>query len=154
MPEAQQHKRLFNDGYDLEAAARRTRDRGGRPRRTGVSTFSIPQETKAKIKAAAALHDLKMSDLVRDALKFRTKQLLDMPPIVGRNELIQSDDEYELARQREELVDFCCRLDFATSERIEKAKDHHKIRFEIQIVRPALRDYAEALLKLPKANNS
>jgi hypothetical protein len=150
MPEVQQNKQLFDGADDLDSAVLRTRERRSRPRRTGVGTFRITAKTRDAIRDAARRHGIDQSALVRDALNFRLKQLLNMARIIGRHEFIQSDDEYELERQRELHVKACYRLDFSTSDRIGEARERHNVRFEIQIVRPALLAYAQALLKLPK----
>ncbi len=145
-----EHSKLVFEAHNIVASLKHTRERRSRPARTSPCTFRVTRKLKEMIDAAAERHNIDRSALVRDALNFRLKQLLSMSPTNGAHPFIQSDSEYTRERKQERHKLVCYRLEFTTIAKIAVAKKHHGVRFEIQIVRPALRDYAEGLLKLPK----
>jgi hypothetical protein len=105
----------------------------------------VTEELRDNLVLVAKKHDSYQSDLVREAIDSRAKELLVMPRITGEHPWIDS----VLQRKQHKLVITCFRLPFSTQANLRAAAAKHDVD-QIRIVRPVLREYAKVALSLPR----
>ena len=145
MPELKHGKNLFGEEQDLVAKVKGVLKKKRRPGHTTTCSFRVTEELRDNLVLVAKKHDSYQSDLVREDIDSRAKELLVMPRITGEHPWIDS----VLQRKQHKLVITCFRLPFSTQANLRAAAAKHDVD-QIRIVRPVLREYAKVALSLPR----
>jgi predicted transcriptional regulator len=143
-------KNLPGETDDLASSVSLLLQRKSKPRRTIPCSFRFPPKLKELVYAAAKKHEIDQSEIARAAISQRAKDLLQAPRTAGGHPWIEPK-RTDVPAQRFAICTY--RLSFATQADLRAAARKHDVD-QVQIVRPAIRDYAEKLLAMPRSKSS